>query len=243
MVYQWGLLDREIYIAIWIVIFAMLGFYLLGKLRFAHDEPLEYISVPRLTLAITVFSFVVYLIPGMFGAPLKALAGYLPPMSTHDFVVSSDNPSLNDLTIVYDYEEGLELAKAENKPLFIDVTGHGCVNCREMESRVWLDPKVFKILKEKYIIVALYVDEKTELSKDKWVTDETTGKVYKDVGRANSYIARTKWGANAQPTYILLNHNEELLAPKHSYDLNINSFIAFLNSGLEKFEFDLKYNK
>jgi thiol:disulfide interchange protein DsbD len=236
MVYQWGLLDREIYIAIWIVIFAMLGFYLLGKLRFAHDEPLEYVSVPRLTLAITVFSFVVYLIPGMFGAPLKALAGYLPPMSTHDFVVSSDNPSLNDLTIVYDYEEGLELAKAENKPLFIDVTGHGCVNCREMESRVWLDPKVFKILKDDYIIVALYVDEKTPLSPDKWVTDATSGRVYKDVGRANSYLTRTKWGANAQPTYILLDHNEEQLTPSHSYDLDVNNFISFLSKGRDEFK-------
>ncbi|MBO5195185.1 MAG: thioredoxin family protein, partial [Bacteroidales bacterium] len=245
--YHWGILDREIYLAIWIVVFTLLGFYLLGKIRFANDEKLEHISVTRLALAIGVFSFVVYMIPGMFGAPLKALSGYMPPISTQDFVigqgsaVSQDTSSRPDNTYglhlphglsgYFDLDEGLAEAKRTGKPVFVDVTGHGCVNCREMEARVWSDPQVLDILKESYVIVALYTDDKQKLPEDRWVTTES-GDVLKDLGRVNSYIARTRFGVNAQPNYILLSPDGEQLVPARGYDLSVPGFVAFLKSGL-----------
>lgn len=250
--YHWGILDREVYLALWIVIFSLLGLYLLGKIRFTHDEKVETIGVPRLALSIAVFSFVVYLIPGMWGAPLKALSGYLPPITTQDFVLgaqgtantvsmvsnqSSENRYNLELPLglsgYFTLEDGMKAAQKEGKPIFVDVTGHGCVNCREMEARVWSDPRVLKILKEKYIIVALYNDDKQKLDQSDWVTDAQTGKVYKDLGRANSYIARTRWGVNAQPNYILLSPSGEQLVPVRGYDLSVDGFIAFLQSGLD----------
>lgn len=250
--YHWGILDREVYLALWIVIFSLLGLYLLGKIRFTHDEKVETIGVPRLALSIAVFSFVVYLIPGMWGAPLKALSGYLPPITTQDFVLGAQGTA-NTVSMVSDQskenrynlelplglsgyfklEDGMRAAQKEGKPIFVDVTGHGCVNCREMEARVWSDPRVLKILKEKYIIVALYNDDKQKLDQSDWVTDAQTGKVYKDLGRANSYIARTRWGVNAQPNYILLSPSGEQLVPVRGYDLSVDGFIAFLQSGLD----------
>lgn len=250
--YHWGILDREVYLALWIVIFSLLGLHLLGKIRFTHDEKVETIGVPRLALSIAVFSFVVYLIPGMWGAPLKALSGYLPPITTQDFVLGAQGTA-NTVSMVSDQskenrynlelplglsgyftlEDGMKAAQKEGKPIFVDVTGHGCVNCREMEARVWSDPRVLKILKEKYIIVALYNDDKQKLDQSDWVTDAQTGKVYKDLGRANSYIARTRWGVNAQPNYILLSPSGEQLVPVRGYDLSVDGFIAFLQSGLD----------
>lgn len=250
--YHWGILDREVYLALWIVIFSLLGLYLLGKIRFTHDEKVETIGVPRLALSIAVFSFVVYLIPGMWGAPLKALSGYLPPITTQDFVLGAQGTA-NTVSMVSDQskenrynlelplglsgyftlEDGMKAAQKEGKPIFVDVTGHGCVNCREMEARVWSDPRVLKILKEKYIIVALYNDDKQKLDQSDWVTDAQTGKVYKDLGRANSYIARTRWGVNAQPNYILLSPSGEQLVPVRGYDLSVDGFIDFLQSGLD----------
>lgn len=257
--YHWGILDREVYLAIWIVCFTLLGFYLLGKIRFKHDEPVEHVSVTRLALAIGVFSFVVYLIPGMFGAPLKALSGYMPPMSTHDFVLGQGTPSANaddascavcdesapvadskyglhlphGLNGYFTLEEGLAAAQKTGKPVFIDVTGHGCVNCREMEARVWSDPTVLSMLKNDYIVVALYTDDKQKLDKSEWIKDEESGKVYKDLGRANSYIARKNWNVNAQPNYVLLSPSGEQLVPVRGYDLSVEGFITFLESGLE----------
>ena len=258
--YHWGILDREVYLAIWIVIFALLGLYLLGKIRFANDEPVEHLSVPRLTLAIAVFSFVVYLIPGMWGAPLKALSGYMPPITTQDFVIGSGPVQAADdascsvcedfksesaekyglhlplgLNGYFDLEEGLAAAKKAGKPVFVDVTGHGCVNCREMESRVWSAPQVLDMLRNDFVIVALYTDDKQRLDKEDWVTDAETGKIYKDLGRANSYTARTLWNVNAQPNYILLSPEGELLAPVRGYDLSVEGFTAFLKSGLDAY--------
>lgn len=257
--YHWGILDREIYLAIWIVIFTLLGLYLLGKIRFAHDEPVEHLSVTRLSLAIAVFSFVVYLIPGMWGAPLKALSGYMPPITTQDFVMGSGpvQSSESDCTICedfvsesaekyglhlpldlkgyFDLEEGLEAAKKAGKPVFVDVTGHGCVNCREMESRVWSAPQVLDMLKNDFVIVALYTDDKQKLDKEDWVTDAETGKVYKDLGRANSYTARTLWNVNAQPNYILLSPEGDMLVPVRGYDLSVEGFTDFLRSGLDAY--------
>ncbi len=251
--YHWGILDREVYLAIWIVVFTLLGLYLLGKIRFAHDEPIEYLKVPRLALAIGVLSFVVYLIPGMWGAPLKALSGYLPPITTQDFVIgqntgtshSAEAAPVTDseyglhlplgLQGYFDLEDGLEAAKKAGKPVFVDVTGHGCVNCREMESRVWSDPTVLGMLKNDFVIVALYTDDKQKLDKEDWVTDAETGKVYKDLGRANSYTARTLWNVNAQPNYILLSPEGEMLVPVRGYDLSIDGFVDFLQSGLDAY--------
>ena len=254
--YHWGILDREVYLAIWIVIFTLLGLYLIGKIRFANDEPVEHLSVPRLTLAIAVFSFVVYLIPGMWGAPLKALSGYMPPITTQDFVIGGNTVQTSDsgcavcedfvsesaekyglhlplgLNGYFDLNEGLEAARKAGKPVFVDVTGHGCVNCREMESRVWSAPQVLDMLKNDFVIVALYTDDKQRLDKEDWVTDAETGKVYKDLGRANSYTARTLWNVNAQPNYVLLSPEGELLAPVRGYDLSVEGFVDFLKSGL-----------
>ncbi len=258
--YHWGILDREVYLAIWIVVFALLGLYLLGKIRFENDEPVEHLSVPRLTLAIAVFSFVVYLIPGMWGAPLKALSGYMPPITTQDFVIGSDAGQsteqscavCEDLAPVaeskyglhlplglqgyFTFEEGLEAARKAGKPVFVDVTGHGCVNCREMESRVWSDPTVLGMLKNDFVVVALYTDDKQKLDKEDYVTDAETGKVYKDLGRANSYTARTLWNVNAQPNYVLLSPEGEMLVPVRGYDLSIDGFVDFLQSGLDAYD-------
>ena len=253
--YHWGLLDREVYLAIWIVVFTLLGLYLLGKIRFESDEPVEHISVPRLTLSIVVFAFVVYLIPGMWGAPLSKLSGYLPPLTTQEFVIGQNSTaavqSTEEAKVVSNFgekydlhlplglegyftlEEGLQAAKESGKPVFVDITGHGCVNCREMESRVWSNPRVLEILKNDYVIVALYTDDKTRLDKEDQITDTQTGKVYKDLGRANSYIARTNWNVNAQPNYVLLSADGEMLAPVRGYDLDVDGFIKFLRSGLK----------
>ena len=252
--YHWGILDREVYLAIWIVVFALLGFYLLGKLKFAHDDDVPHVSVPRLSLAIVVFSFVVYMIPGMWGAPLDILSGYLPPMSSHDFVLTPGSTSHvvvtdaqsqtgekkydflhlpHNLEGYFDLEDALAVAKETGKPVFVDVTGHACVNCREMEQRVWSDPAALEILRNDYVICALYVDDKHKLPEEDWVTDAETGKVYKDLGRANSYIAREKFNVNAQPNYVLLSPDGEILVPTHSYDLSVENFIKFLKSGLE----------
>ena len=252
--YHWGLLDREVYLAIWIVVFTLLGFYLLGKIRFAHDDKVEHVSVKRLALAIAVFSFVVYMIPGMFGAPLKALSGYLPPITTQDFVLGQNNVQTAvplqagqtqtgksagyglhlplGLSGYFDLDEGLAAARKAGKPVFVDITGHGCVNCREMESRVWSAPEVLEILQNDYIIVALYTDDKQKLDESEWITTPN-GDVLKDLGRINSYIARTRFGVNAQPNYVLLSPDGEMLAPVRGYDLSIPGFVEFLKSGLE----------
>ena len=246
--YHWGLLDREVYLAIWIVVFALLGFYLLGKIRFTHDEKVEKIGVTRLALAIAVFSFVVYMIPGMFGAPLKALSGYLPPISTQDFIIANyaegqvagassttADPNRYGLKIAHNLpgyftlEEGLAAAKASGKPVFVDVTGHGCTNCREMEARVWSDPEVLQRLRDNFEIVALYTDDKQKLPESEWLTTPA-GKTLKTLGSVNSYIARTRFEVNAQPNYLILSPEGEILAGPRGYNLSVPGFIDFLDS-------------
>jgi thiol:disulfide interchange protein DsbD len=259
--YHWGLLDREVYLALWIVIFTMLGFYILGKIRLPHDSKLETIGVGRLMISIVIFSFVVYLIPGMIGAPLKSLAGYLPPMSTHDFPLldevrnnagsgqmASDSEELceapkyadflhlpHGIKGYFDYEQAIQCAREKNKPLFIDFTGHGCVNCREMEARVWSDPEVLKILKNDYIVVALYVDDKTDLPESAWYTSTYDDKVKKSIGKQNADFQITKYNNNAQPFYVLLDQEENLLVSPKAYDLSIRNFIDFLEEGKKNF--------
>lgn len=258
--YHWGLLDREVYLALWIVIFSMMGMYLLGKIRFAHDSKMESLSVKRLFFAIASFTFVVYMIPGMWGAPLKALSGYLPPMSTLDFKlgqasggvsggyldmskVKSGKPRFSDflhlphgLEGFYDFDEGSEYAKAVGKPIFLDFTGHGCVNCREMEANVWSDPSVLKILRENYVIIALYVDDKKELPEDQWIVDKR-GKTQKTIGKINAAWQIERFGINAQPYYCLLNPSTDgLLVQPRAYNLDVAGFVQFLESGLEAYK-------
>lgn len=274
--YHWGLLDREIYIAIWVTIFTLQGLYLMGKIKFAHDSELTHIGVPRLAFIIATFTFVVYLIPGMFGAPLKALAGYLPPQETIDFdinrivrenvrqisvsgVATTSNarpeaceaPKYSDflrlahgLNGYFDYEQALKCAQAQNKPLFIDFTGHGCVNCREMEQSVWSDPRVLEMLKNDYVVVALYVDDKTTLPENEWYVSDYDGKKKKTLGKKNADFQIKKFDSNAQPNYILLdsrggndtNLQQHVLAPARGHNLDKDAFVNFLKQGLEEYK-------
>ena len=250
--YHWGILDREVYLAIWIVCFSLLGFYLLGKIRFKYDDEVKHIGIGRLGLAIAVFSFVVYMVPGMFGAPLKALSGYLPPMETQDFVLSSFTPAgdisspqagltappshispagiklPHGLSGYDNVKDALDAAKAAGRMVFVDITGHGCVNCREMEARVWSDPQVLQRLKDNFVLVALYTDDKQKLPESLWVVTPD-GKTLKDVGRVNSYIARSVFGVNAQPNYFILDADGKILAGPRGYDLSVPGFIDFLD--------------
>lgn len=253
--YHWGLLDREIYIAIWVVIFSLLGMYFLGKIKFAHDSDEPYLKVKKLFMAIITFSFVVYLIPGMFGAPLKALSGYLPPMHTHDFNITamqsyesssaqkSSMPKVkygdvlhlpHSLPGFFDYKEAEAYAKEVGKPLFIDFTGHGCVNCREMEANVWSDPQVQEILRNDYVVVALYVDDKLTLPESDWVTAKN-GKVLKTLGKINAQFEVERFGVNAQPYYVLMDNNDNIMVAPRGYDLSVNGFVEFLKSGIEAY--------
>jgi len=262
--YHWGILDREIYIAFWIVIFFLMGLYLLGKIKFAHDSDVPYVSVPRLTLAIITFTFVVYMIPGMFGAPLKALSGYLPPQATHDFDLNKvvrDNVKLysgsgtanapkelcetpkyheflhlpHGLEGYFDYDQAVKCSKEQNKPIFIDFTGHGCVNCREMEANVWSDPAVLKRLRDDYIVLALYVDDKTKLPKEEWIKSDYDNKMKKTVGKKNADFQISKFGVNAQPFYVLMNGDGEVLTNPRAYDLDVDAFVKFLDEGKKNF--------
>lgn len=254
--YHWGILDRETYLAIWITVFTLLGLYLMGKIKFAADTEVKHLSVFRLLLIIIDFSFVVYMLPGMWGAPLKALSGYLPPITTQDFVLGSQqtagvpiSEALSgsqtghkyadflklpyDIPAYYDYEEARAAAKESGKPMFIDFTGHGCVNCREMESRVWSDPRVLKMMKEDYIVCALYADDKKVIDEKDWVTT-ADGKVLKTLGKINSHFALERFNVNAQPYYAILDPStEEHKAPSRGYNLDVEAFVAFLQEGLK----------
>lgn len=263
-VYHWGILDRETYLAIWIVTFTLLGFYLLGKLKFKHDSEVKYLSVGRLGMAIAVFAFVVYMIPGMWGAPLRVLSGYLPPQQTLDFDMPRivreaamlngggsgeptklcEKPKFEDILPAlphglegyHDFEQALKCAKEQNKPLFVDFTGHGCVNCREMEANVWSAPEVLKRLKNDYIVVALYVDDKTELPESEWITSTYDGKVKKTIGRKFADLQVTRYEQNAQPYYCLLDTAGKDLVKPRAYDLDVDAFVQFLDNGLKEFK-------
>lgn len=261
--YHWRILDREVYLALWIVIFFLLGLYLLGKIKFAHDSDVKHLSVPRLILSIITFSFVVYLVPGMFGAPLKAISGYTPPMHTHDFdlnaIVRNNSRLVSGNTVVpdglcekpkfskelhlphglqgfFDYDQALVCAKAQNKPLFIDFTGLSCVNCRQMEANVWSDPKVLQILNDQYVVVALFVDDKTELPKNEWITSTYDKKVKKTIGKKFADFQITKFNVNAQPFYVLMGHEGQVLTQPRAYNLNVDEFVKFLETGVSNYK-------
>ena len=251
--YHWGILDRDVNIAIWIVIFSFLGVYLLGRIRMPHDSPVDKVTVPRLILSILTFSFVVYLVPGLWGAPLKALAGYLPPMHTHDFDLISlaknensneicDRPKYADLLHLphklngyFDYDQAMACARQQKKPLFIDFTGHGCTNCREMEAVVWSDPEVLKRLQNDFVVVALYVDDKTELPETEWYTSKHDNKVKKTIGKQNADLQITNLNNNAQPFYVLVGEDERVLAWPYGYDKSVEGFVRFLDKGKKKY--------
>lgn len=272
-VYHWGILDREVYLALWIVIFSMLGCYLLGKIKLPHDEmkasEVGRVGVPRLLLAVCSFAFVVYMLPGMWGAPLKAIAGYLPPLATHDFnllvrEVNQDgyagtfaDNSLCDVPKYskklqlphgiqgyFELDQAIDCAKRQNKPLFIDFTGHGCVNCREMEARVWSDKKVLQILKQDFVVVALYVDDKEELPEKAWYRSVFDGKIKNTMGAQNSDYQITKFNNNAQPYYVILDpFTEDPLTSPFAYDLKVAHFKKFLEEGKKAFLEDTRKGK
>ncbi|MCF6365116.1 MAG: thioredoxin family protein [Bacteroidales bacterium] len=266
LTYHWGLLNREIYLALWITIFTLMGFYLLGKIKFSHDSDLPFLKVPRLVFAILTFSFVVYMIPGLFGAPLKILSGYLPPMSTHEFDIakvvrmnsegsggsatetfSESNcfePKYGDvhemphgLLGYFDYEQALACAKEQNKPVMLDFTGYACVNCRKMEDNVWGTEAVLPILKNDYVIASLYVDDRTELDKKDWVTSSYDGKVKKTLGSKYADFQISRFGMNAQPAYIILDYNGKvLIKDPYFYNPDPVAFSRFLREGIKKFK-------
>ncbi len=259
--YHWHILDREIYLAIWIVLFTLMGIYLLGKIKFAHDSDVKFISVPRLFFVIATFTFVIYLVPGMWGAPLKALSGYLPPMASHDFDLDGINrrninaaigkeesnsicetPKYHEFLHLphgiegyYDFEQALACAQKQNKPIFVDFTGHGCVNCREMEANVWSDPRVLKRLKEDYIVVSLYVDDKTFLPESDWVMNQD-GELLKTLGKVNADLQIKNFNINAQPYYVLLSADGDLLAQPSWHDLDVDKYVKFLDEGKKNFK-------
>ncbi|WP_288369594.1 cytochrome c biogenesis protein CcdA [uncultured Algoriphagus sp.] len=255
-VYHWGILDRDVFLVIHIVIFFALGLYLLGKIRLPHDSPLEYLGVPRLLMALFSWMIALYMIPGLWGAPLKYLSGYLPPLTSQQFKVggsitmSDDAGYALDESVKYadlleiphgikgyfDYDQALRAAKAAGKPLLIDFTGHGCVNCRKMEENVWVDPEVLRRLKEDFVMVALYIDERLELPESEWYTSEYDGKVKKTLGKQNADFQITRFQNNAQPYYVILDHDEELVAKPRAYDTDVQAFVEFLDGAKKEFE-------
>ena len=232
LAYGWRLLDREVFIVLWIVIFILLGCYLLGKIKFSHDSDLPYVSVPRLFMAIISFSFAVYMIPGLWGAPLKAISAFTPPLYTQDFnLYDSEVHAAFD-----DYETGMAYAKKVNKPVIIDFSGFGCVNCRKMEASVWTDPKIKQILENDYILITLMVDDKTKLPEPITIEEHGKTRKLKTIGDKWSYLQRSKFGANAQPFYILLDAKGEPLGPSYAFNENIPDYLKFLENGIKIFK-------
>jgi len=256
LAYHWGILDREVFIAIWIVIAFILGFYLLGKIKFSHDSDLPYISIPRLFLGGAAFVFAFYLMPGLWGAPLKAVSALVPPLSTQDFVIGQEGNSGNqtasskhskrkyseflhiphNIDGFFDYEEALAYAKEVKKPLFLDFTGHGCVNCREMEARVWSDARVLKKLKEDYIVVSLYTDDKTALPESEQFDSKVLETKVNTVGKKFKHLQAERFNTISQPYYVLLGTDEkELVSPPIGVEFSIEKYLQYLDKGLSEF--------
>lgn len=233
LAYGWHLLDRETFLSIWIVIFALLGLYLLGKIKFPNDDDDTHTSVPRFFMGLASLAFAVYMVPGLWGAPLKAVSAFAPPMSTQDFNLDRQADIEAQFT---DYEQGMAYAKSVGKPVMIDFTGHGCVNCRKMELAVWRDPEVTDYLKNKYVLISLYVDDKTRLPQPIVVKENGEDVTLRTVGDKWSYLQRVKFGASAQPFYVLLDNEGMPLNHSYSYDEDIKKYIYFLQSGLDRYE-------
>ncbi|WP_313184645.1 protein-disulfide reductase DsbD family protein [Sphingobacterium siyangense] len=257
LAYHWNWLDREVFLSLWIAIFSMMGLYLIGKIKFSHDSELKFLSVPRTILAIIVFSFVIYMVPGLWGAPLKSISAFLPPSATQDFDLSAGiaaAPSHNDGKVkkyaeifhergtpkgfdpYYDYEEALAASKEQNKPVLIDFTGWNCVNCRKMEANVWTDPAVAKLLKEEFIMAELFVDDKTELPANEQFVSKYSGKKIKTIGNKNSDFQASAFDSNSQPLYVIVDASGTVLVPKTGANYNIAEYTAFLQSGIDAFK-------
>ena len=232
LAYGWHILDREVFLSLWIVIFGLLGCYLLGWLKFPHDDESHRTNVPQFFLAMVSLAFTVYMIPGLWGAPLKAISAFAPPMNTQDFNLQKTTTEAK----YKDYELGMAAAKAEGKPVIIDFTGFGCVNCRKMEAAVWTDNQVANILNDKYVLISLYVDDKTALPEPLEVTENGQTNVLRTVGDKWSYLQRVKFGANAQPFYVLLDNDGKPLAGSRAYDEDIQAYIDFLNQGIKNYK-------
>lgn len=260
LAYHWNWLDREVFLSLWIAIFGLMGLYLIGKIKFAHDSSLSHMSVPRTILSILVFSFVIYMVPGLWGAPLKSISAFLPPSATQDFDLSVSNfvpASANTTTAgkqkkyydifhergtpkgfdpYYDYEEGLAAAKELNKPVLIDFTGWNCVNCRKMEANVWTDPKVANILREQFVMVELFVDDRTELAPEEQFVSEYSGKKIKTIGNKNSDFQASAFNSNSQPLYVIVDTEGNVLIPPSGANYDVNSYANYLLEGVEAFK-------
>ena len=232
LAYGWHILDRETFLSLWIVIFGLLGIYLLGWLKFPHDDEGNRTNVPQFFLAMISLAFAIYMIPGLWGAPLKAISAFAPPMNTQDFNLYKASVEAK----YHDYEAGMAAAKAEGKPVMIDFTGFGCVNCRKMEAAVWTDPKVADMLNEKYVLISLYVDDKTPLAEPMTVTENGQQRTLRTVGDKWSYLQRVKFGANTQPFYVLIDNDGKPLAGSRSYDEDINAYIDYLQMGIDNYK-------
>lgn len=236
LAYGWRLLDRETFLALWIVIFALLGFYLLGKIKFPHDDDDNKVGVTRFFMALVSLAFAVYMVPGLWGAPLKAVSAFAPPMQTQDF-----NLYKNEVHAKFDdYDLGMEYARLNGKPVMLDFTGYGCVNCRKMEAAVWTDPKVSDLINNDYVLITLYVDNKTPLTEPVKIVENGTERTLRTVGDKWSYLQRVKFGANAQPFYVLLDNQGKPLNKSYAYDEDISKYIEFLQTGLENYKKERK---
>ena len=256
--YHFGILSRDVFLAIWIVLFILLGFYLLGKIKFSHDSDLKHVSVFRLLVAIVSFTFALYLLPGLFGADLNSVSALIPPKSAQQFDLSKsqagamqtiqpssicETPKYNDILHLphglqgyFDYEQGMACAKKLNKPVLLDFKGHQCANCKDMETNVWSDPEVLKRLQNDFVIIALYVDDRTTLPENEWITSTIDGKVKKTIGKKYADFQISKFNINSQPYYVLVDHNGDKLNEPKGHDLNIENFIRFLDEGKQKFQ-------
>ena len=232
LAYGWHILDREVFLCLWIVIFGLLGIYLFGWLKFPHDDPEHRTNVPQFFLGMISLAFTIYMIPGLWGAPLKAISAFAPPMFTQDFNLhkSAVEPKSHD------YEEGMALAKSQGRPVMIDFTGFGCVNCRKMEAAVWTDPQVASMLNDKYVLISLYVDDKTPLAEPMTVTENGTQRTLRTVGDKWSYLQRVKFGANTQPFYVLIDNEGKPLNGSRSYDEDIQKYLDFLQKGIDNYK-------
>ncbi len=232
LAYGWRILDRETFLALWIVIFALLGFYLLGKIKFPHDDDDNKVSVPRFFMALFSLAFAVYMVPGLWGAPLKAVSAFAPPLNTQDF-----NLFNNEVHAKFDnFDMGMQYAKENGKPVMLDFTGHGCVNCRKMELAVWVDPKVKKLITEDYVLITLYVDDKTPLPEPIKVNENGKQRTLRTLGDKWSYLQSSKFGANAQPFYVLIDNEGKPLNKSYSYDEDIDKYVNFLETGLKNYK-------